>query len=149
MPAPKGNKFATKLKDAKVRQEAYRQYCAHLAAGESKESFYLEHPTLSVSYKTMERYIKENPEEFPPIHKEIAEAKSLRHWEELGKKMMNVEFEKGQRAKVEPAIYQMFMRNKFGWDKNLNKESAPTSPALDGQLKILKSVDGEWKEVKN
>lgn len=110
--APKGNKLGTKLKDKDVRQEAYKQYCNHIASGECKESFVFEHPTLTVTYKTMERYIRENPIEFPPDKKEAAEAASYRRWTKDGHNMMM-----GKVKGCQPAIYQMFMRNKFGWDK--------------------------------
>lgn len=110
--APKGNKNGVKLKDPDVRQEAYRQYCQHIASGESKEAFVFQHPNLTCTHKTMEKYIHENPIEFPPIHKEVAESLSFLHWTGLGKQMML-----GQIEKCQPAIFQMFMRNKFSWDK--------------------------------
>lgn len=110
--APKGNQNAKKLKTPEIRKEAYRQYCEWISKGETKEAWVFEHSALSLTSKTMEKYIKENPVDFPPIHKEIAEAKGYFHWLELGKKMML-----GMLDKCSPAIYQMFMRNKFGWDK--------------------------------
>lgn len=111
--APRGNKNGTKLKDADVRQQAYKSYCEWISQGKTKEAWVFEHPSLSCTSKTMERYIRENPLEFPLIHKEIAEAKSYEIWLETGKQMML-----GEISKCQPAIYQMFMRNKFGWDKN-------------------------------
>lgn len=130
--APKGNKFATKLKEPAVRQEAYRQYCNWIANGWSKEAFVFDHPIHSVCHKTMERYIKENPTEFPIIHKEKAEAKSYEHWEKLGKQMMLGEIKGAQ-----PAIYQMFMRNKFGWDKE--EKISPEAPKeFDQHLEMIK-----------
>lgn len=131
-PAPKGNTYATKLKDPVVRQEAYRQYCQWIAGGNTKEAFVFEHPELTVTYKTMERYIRENPTEFPPIQKEVSEAKSYDHWLRLGKSMML-----GEVKGAQPAIYQMFMRNKFGWDKEgSSKDEAPRE--FDLQLEIIK-----------
>jgi len=110
--APKGNKNGIKLKTPELRKEAYRQYCEFIATGHSKEEWCFEHPEITLTHKTMEKYIHNDPIEFPPIHKEIAESKSYQHWCELGKKMMLGQIEKSQ-----PAIFQMFMRNKFGWDK--------------------------------
>lgn len=117
-PAPLGNTYATKLKDPEVRQEAYRQYCEWIGGGHSKEAFVFDHPELSVTSKTMDRYLRENPTEFPPIHKEIAEAKSLAIWEKRGLEMMM-----GDIPKCQPAIFQMFMRNKFSWDKETHVAS--------------------------
>jgi hypothetical protein len=112
-----GNKNGVKLKDPDVRQEAYRQYCAHIASGESKESFVFQHPQLTCTHKTMEKYIIDNPLEFPALHKEVAESLSFLHWCGLGKQMML-----GRIEKCQPAIFQMFMRNKFGWDKETSSD---------------------------
>ncbi len=116
MAAPKGNKNAKKLTTPELRQEAYRQYCEWIAKGECKEAWCFEHPELTLTSKTMEKYIKENPIEFPSLHKELAEAKSLAHWTSLGKDMMT------SQQRCQPALYQMFMRNKFGWDKESAEE---------------------------
>ena len=108
----KGNQSAKKLKTPELKKDAYEQYCAWIATGNSKESWKFKHPEMSLTSKTMEKYIRESDCDFPPIHKEMAEAESLRIWEERGLAMML-----GQIEKCQPAIFQMFMRNKFGWDK--------------------------------
>lgn len=128
--APKGNKNGTKLKSPDVRQEAYRQYCTWIAGGNTKEAWVFEHPTLKCTSRTLEKYIKDDPIEFHPLHKEIAEAKGYQYWLDLGQKMML-----GQIEKCQPAIFQMFMRNKFGWDKDDIDEVAEC--AAD---KILESI---------
>lgn len=119
MAAPKGNSHATKLKTPELKQEAYKQYCDYIAKGGTKEAWVFDHPTITLTSKTMEKYIAENPLDFPAIHKERAEAKSYEHWLELGERMMM-----GRVEKCQPAIYQMFMRNKFKWDKENFKEIA-------------------------
>ena len=111
--APPGNQNALKLRDPDIRQEAYRQYCKWIGEGKSKESWTFVHPELTCIFKTMEKYIADNPVEFPPINKELAEATSLAVWEEKGQMMMT-----GKIKHCQPAIYQMFMRNKFKWDKD-------------------------------
>jgi len=130
-----GNKSGTKLKDPDIRQEAYKQYCAWIALGRSKEAWKFQHPTLSCTYKTMEKYILADPVEFPPIHKEMAEADSFNVWEQRGIHMLL-----GQ-IKAEPALSQMFMRNKFGWDKEDINEVAEC--AAD---KILDMIRGKEKK---
>ncbi len=112
MAAPKGNNNAKKLKTLELKLEAYNQYCGWIALGNSKEAWTFKHPDLSLTSKTMEKYIRESEVDFPPIHKQMAEAESLKIWEERGLSMML-----GQLEKCQPAIFQMFMRNKFGWDK--------------------------------
>ena len=113
------NNNGTKLKDSGVRQEAYKQYCEYLSSGRSKEGWVFEHPEFTCTHKTMEKYIIENPLEFPPLHKQIAESKSYKAWELRGTDMLD-----GKQEKCQPAIYQMFMRNKFGWDKESIDEVA-------------------------
>lgn len=111
--APIQNQNAIKLKTPEIKKEAYRQYCEYIATGGTKEAWHFEHPHITLTYQTMEKYIAQDPIEFPPIHKTVAESKSYEHWLALGKQMML-----GQIEKCQPAIYQMFMRNKFGWDKD-------------------------------
>lgn len=114
-PAPKGNKYATKLKDPEQRKEAYIQYCDHIAKGLSKESWYYfneNDPLKSICYKTMETYMEQNPTDFPPILMEMAQSKSFAVFEQEGFKLM-----KGQYRHGSPVVWQTFMRNKFKWDK--------------------------------
>ena len=131
--APKGNQNGVKIKDPEVRQEAYRQYCEYISKGNSKEAWVFDHPELTLTHKTMEKYIHANPIEFPSIHKERAEAKSFEHWCELGKQMML-----GRIEKCQPAIFQMFMRNKFGWDKETKQEAEKCS--ADDILDAIRKV---------
>ncbi len=106
MAAPEGNQFARKLTSPELKAEAYRQYCTHIAGGASKDSFVFDHPEIQLTSRTMEKYICEEPEDFPSIHKEIAEAKSLAHWEKIGKGLLVGEIKGGQ-----PAIFQMFIKH--------------------------------------
>ena len=68
------------------------------------------------------------------IHKEIAEAKSLAHWEELGVRMML-----GEVKGCQPAIFQMLMLNKFGWDRENNDQRETTEP-------LIKAIAKMWRE---
>jgi len=133
MAAPKGNQSAKKLKTAELKKDAYKQYCEWIATGKSKESWTFQHYKMSLTSKTMEKYIRENEIDFPPIHKEEAEAQSLKVWEERGLAMML-----GQIEKCQPAIFQMFMRNKFGWDKNDVLPQSTQQPMLQELLKHWK-----------
>ncbi len=111
MGAPKGNDYNKKLKNEDERQAAYKSYCDWIAAGKSYKSWCYESPTLTLSYKCMETHMKDSPNDFPPLQRSIALAKGFAVWEELGKQMMT------SKEKCHPAIYQIMMRNKFGWDK--------------------------------
>ena len=128
-----GNQNAKKLISHELRKEAYRQYCEWIAGGNSKEAWVFKHPEITLTHKTMEKYIKEDPIEFPPIHKEVAESLSYEHWLHLGKDMML-----GRIEKCQPAIYQMFMRNKFGWDKDDMNEVVEC--AADKVLELIRKT---------
>mgnify|MGYP001601852504 CR=1 FL=1 len=113
MAAPKGNTFNNKLVKFPLEcQRAYKEYCHWLSQGNSVEAWSYLGKETTLTYKTMEKYIREYPDDFPPIHKEVALTQSLKVWEDRGLSMMLGQIEKSQ-----PAIFQMFMRNKFGWDK--------------------------------
>lgn len=133
MVAPKGNKNGLKLKSPDIRQLAYKEYCAHIAQGLSKECFTFKHEGLTCTFRTLERYIAENPVEFPPIHKEIAECESLKSWE-----MTAHDMAKGKIRNCQPAVLQMIMRNKFGWDRDDAEEVAEC--AADIILKMIKEA---------
>ena len=135
--AQKGNQFGVKLKDPDVRQDAYNSYCAHLAKGKKKETWVFEHPTLTCTFKTMDRYIAEFPDEFPAIKKEVAYAKGYQVWEEIAE-----EHAKGQNACVTPAL-QMIMRNKFDWDKEEKAQDNTASQTVKVMLAEVKSLNPE------
>lgn len=133
--APYGHKNAQKLTTPEICKEAYRQYCEYIASGGTKEAWCFEHPDISLTSRTMENYIKNDPTNFPAINKELAECKSYNNWLTTGKQMMVGEIEKCQ-----PAIYQMFMRNKFGWDK----ESRNTNKEVESDVRrLLQKIEGD------
>jgi len=134
MPARKGNKFGLKLKDPKIRQEAYLQYCQWIAEGKPKKAWSFEHSKFSCTWRTLEKYLAQNPEEFQPLHKEIAECKSYALWFERGVKMLN-----GESKHCQPAIYQMIMRNMFDWDRDTSGQKESGEP-------LLKSLANRWRK---
>lgn len=117
MVAAKGNKYATKLTTDELKRMAYDQYCAHLAKGKITRSWYFEHPDLTLCGKRMEDLIKQNPQDFPAIKKDVAFAKGLKVWESVCEDSAN-----GENRKANTASLQMIMRNKFGWDKEEKKD---------------------------
>ena len=131
---PLGTKNAQKLKTPELKKEAYRQYCLWIAEGKSKKSFVFDHPELTITWQTMETYIKNDPVNFNPKQKEAAEGKSLEVWENRGLSMML-----GQIERCQPAIFQMFMRNKFGWDKQ-------DSNASSDSITMLSQLLEHWKK---
>lgn len=130
--APLGNQNAVKLKTIELKKEAYRQYCDYIASGLAKEGWCFEHPELTLTWETMEKYIKEDSVVFETHKKRVAETKSFALWEKKGIRGMDGE------AKCETALYQMFMRNKFGWDKKESQEKDTAPQEFDQQLQVLK-----------
>jgi len=116
-----GNKNGIKLKDSDLRQEAYKSFCAHLAAGNVKKSWWFEKGEYLCSWQTMERYIEENPLEFNPIQLELAISKGYTRWEKVVG-----ESAEGKNQAANTASLQMLMRNKYGWDKKDKDESETT-----------------------
>lgn len=117
-----GNQNGVKIPDLKTQLVAYDSYCAHLARGKVKQSWWFETKKgVSITWETMENYIKANPTAFSPEKMKIAKAKGLDRWEEtIGKQ--------AEAAKKYPntATLQMKMRNTFGWDRR--EEKAPEVP---------------------
>ena len=130
-PAPKGNQRARKLTTPELKKAAYDQYCAHIAKGKPKEAWYFEHPDMTIIWETMEQYIKDFPADFPSINKKMAESQSYGKWFDKGEEMMT------SQEKCQPAIYQMIMRNKFGWDK---ESSADKEARRQGEETMLEAV---------
>lgn len=118
----KGNKSGVKLKDPDVRQEAYRQYCEWIASGYPKEAFFFDHPTQYACSDTIERYIEENPSEFPPHLLRAAMSKRYKYWFDKGKNLVDGRMEdipRENRGSPSPQVWQTIMRNMFkniGWD---------------------------------
>jgi hypothetical protein len=116
--ALQGNDNKLKLKKEVQQQIAYEAYCNWIASGKGRQGFVFEcedeetNKIVTITWQTIENYIASKRFDLDPIHKEKAENFSYQVWENVGVEMMQ-----GKVDKCQPAIYQMMMRNKFGWDK--------------------------------
>lgn len=139
----KGNQAGLKLKDPDIRQMAFEAYCSHLATGKSEKSFCFEHEIFTVTYKTLNKYIEDNPGEFPSIKKEVAKIKGFAVWEEIVEKSA-----KGENEANTPSL-QMVMRNKFGWDKVESQApiSEDTIAQFSGIMNQLSKCQNDRKET--
>jgi len=134
--APLGSKNAEKLKTDELKAEAYQQYCAHLAKGKNKRTWRFRHPTgISVTWETMEKYIKEDPIKFDPIHKEIAYIDGYAVWEEIcdGSAI-------GTNRNANTASLQMVMRNKFGWDKKELDDRVENPAVIESHERLMNEI---------
>ena len=133
MPGKKGNKNGTVLKDEQIRQIAFKEYCDHIASGRSKLTWRFRNPAYQdfhCCWRTMERYIKENPLEFQAIHRERAEVDSYYHWESVVAASAT-----GENEKANTASLQMIMRNRFSWDKKEEAAAEEIKEKLDNFCK--------------
>jgi hypothetical protein len=114
-----GNQFGDKLNPLQ-KQLAYKQYCEHISEGLSKEAWYYEDPSdenLTITYETIESYIEKEPEAFQTSQLKRAYSACRKFFEKTGLDMMT-----GKNKDGNPATFQIFMRNKFGWDKDKKEE---------------------------
>lgn len=131
-----GNQYAKKLDTPELRQEAYKQYCDHIAKGYQKKSWYFEHPDITLTWQTMENYLRDDPKEFNSEQKQIAECKSMKHWEAI-----LYASAKGENKDANTASLQMIMRNKFGWDRVDKREDDSTGSAQFNQERLLEQIN--------
>lgn len=140
MPAPKGNQNSKKLKTQELKKLAYEDYCNHIAQGFPHKAWCWEHGDLTLTWQTIETYIREEPVDFNSKQKRAAEAKSLKVWFGKGTDMMTSE------ARCQPAIYQMIMRNVHGWDKESPEEKHEKEKREGSILEaVFASLDDRYK----
>lgn len=139
-----GNTNSIKLKDYAVRQEAYEAYCENIALGYSVDCFYFEKDGLSVSYKTMLKYIRNNPTEFPEEKLLKAKAKAKAFYEALLIGIATGRIEGNMRA------VELIMRFKFGWKDKDNAKNQDTQNLCDvkeqfdkGAIEQKDTIQGE------
>lgn len=101
------NNFAKKYKSSIQRRKLCMAYCNHIASGYSKESF------ADCNTKTIERYIKEYPNDFPTNEIEKAKRFGRLFWEKTGIEGMLGKI-KGFNAKV----WSFNFKNRYGWQEN-------------------------------
>ncbi len=138
--APEGNTNPVKLKTNELKTEAYRQYCAHIASGIPKKAWCFEHPELTLTWETMEKYIKDDPIVFDPTNKKVAETKSLNHWFGVLSSKAT-----GKNKDADTAALQIIMRNKFKWDVRDHQDEEQTAVSANfekmmGQLKAMQAI---------
>jgi len=112
MAAAKGNAYAMKWPTAEDRQKLCADFCEHLAAGYSIESF------PHADRKTIRRYAQEFPEDFPPEKLEEAARRGRLEWEQIGK-----DGAKGEIAGFNATAWIFNMKNRAGWKDRTEVEA--------------------------
>lgn|SRR5574338_732928 len=124
------NKFYKYPEECK---KAFKSYLEWIELGNSPETWRYKSDTMTLTKRSIDNYMREYPTDFPPQDKEAALAVSQKVWEERGLAMML-----GQIDKCQPAIFQMFMRNKFGWDRE-------TAVQKDSKAPLLERLTSNWR----
>lgn len=134
MSAEIGNQYAKKLTTPELCKIAYESYCAHLAKGKDKKSWNLKTP-VKLTWETMEKYIRDDPQVFDPIEKQIAESDGYYFWEEVVE-----DAALGKNKDHNTATLQMKMRCKFGWDRMDRRNEDETGAAQFNQERLLEQI---------
>lgn len=134
MSAALGNQYAKKLTTPELCQLAYDSYCEHLAKGKDKKSWNLKTP-VTLTWETMEKYIRENPQVFDPIKKAIAESDGFGVWEQVVEDVA-----RGKNKDANVAAIQMKMRCKFGWDRADRRDDDTMGSAQFNQERLLEQI---------
>lgn len=126
-----------KLKTEELKKEAYRQYCAHISQGIPKKAWKFKHPEISLTWETMEKYIKEEPDTFDPTQKKMAEADALFMWFDYLSQSA-----KGKNREANVASLQIILRNMFAWDReNPHSKNENTEDLKDSFAKIMHQLN--------
>lgn len=158
MGAPKGNNYKMKWKTSEERKRICELVCEHIASGLSQDSF------PEADWDTVERYIRDFPDDFPAEKLKMAARRNRLYWETRGICGMN-----GDIPGFNATAWIFNMKNRFK-DWNDTRQTQLTGhlevnnkttidPALlsDQQLEALRSItqsllsapieDGEWDDV--
>ena len=146
--APFGNDNATKLRDSATKQDAYKKYCAHIASGMPKQSFVYDNGIITLTYETLDKYIREDPIEFNPILMKAAKARGFGKWIDKGISLMEGKYKHGS-----PVIYQTIMRNIFrndgiAWDRNDPIDINRPVELVDKHAEVMQSLTQAQEDQK-
>ena len=131
-----GHQINVKLKTDELKREAYRQYCKHIASGYPKKAWCMRHPDITLTWETMEKYIKEDPSIFDPIHKNAAQADSLRlAFEHLW------DSARGKNKDANVAALQIILRNMHAWDAKDLRSDESESNFRQAQEQVMKQLN--------
>lgn len=105
-----------------ICNEVYESFLTHISKGHSIDAFSYREENFSLSWQTLNEYIKKRPDLFNPDLMIEAKAIAKKYWE-------NVCFQaaRGEMKGHSPAVLQMIMRNKYDWDKVIRNDTKEDS----------------------
>jgi len=130
MSAPKDNNYAMKWKTKKERVSACNAVRKHLESGLSQDCF------IDADWDTVERYIKDFPEDFPTEKIAASKRKGRKFWEILGIKGAT-----GVQANFNAASWIFTMKNKYGWRDKVDIDHG-------GKVEVVRIIDDIPKDAK-
>ena len=131
----KGNQAAKKLVTDEEKRAAYKEYCEYVASGKPRKAWRWRHPGKTITWNTIEKYIREEPDVFDPIYKEMAAADSLDHWfSDLS------DSAKGINPKANVASLQIILRNMHAWDARDHKDENTDNNFVQAQEMVMKQL---------
>lgn len=136
MAPPLGNTYAKKLNNDEIKKEVFASYLAHLAKGKSPKSWWFDNGEITITYKCMESYIKNESDVFPSLQIDRAKSQGYQVWEQVAE-----DSAKGINKDANTASLQMVMRNKFGWDKENNESKESKATLVEKFLDKLDKLD--------
>ncbi len=134
MTLPEGGGSALKWPTARARRKVCAEFCAHIAAGYSIDSF------PDADRRTIRYYAEQFPEDFPPARLEEAARRGLLEWERIGK-----DGARGELAKFNASAWTFAMKNRAGWRDRTEPEAWPvwSGPEDSQTLETLKPRSSE------
>lgn len=108
-----GNSYAKKLTTDELKLQVFDSYLSHIAKGKSKKSWWFENDEITLTWQSMDTYIKNEPGIFSSLQIECAKSKGYNIWEQVVE-----DSAKGINKDANTASLQMLMRNKYEWDKH-------------------------------
>lgn len=122
---------------------ALKDFCKHVSEGKPQYSWYLDNDIVRCCDNTLLTTMKERPELFDTVKKDIAFRQSYSIWFDKGRKMTDGEV----KGSYSPQVWQAIMRNmfsRFGWwvsdgETDKSNQNAEAVSAINKLASALKS----------
>lgn len=117
-----GNQYARKFNTSEERQQLMRDYIKHCEGGFSDDAF------TPCDKETFWKYVKDFPHDFDTNEIKAAQRERQRRWEGHGIAGML-----GQIRGFRERVWEINMRNRFGWKDEKSKEDEEPQQVSEGE----------------
>jgi hypothetical protein len=124
LPSVNKQSLSTQKDQMTPPQKAFFCYCAHIARGDPKFSYFYEEHGIQMSWKDIELYVKDHPEEFNLKDLEKAKSKAFGHWFRNGADLVESGGKRHAQAVVGVwhEIMENLFRDEYGWGREKPQE---------------------------